>query len=331
MSKRTRSDKDDNKEDKKRYKIDVSSLTELTNAFSGLNINDEGKNDAGIEQITRGMSDLNLGPIKVVIMPFAHGGVSEATPEEKPMVEGMDVKLITSTSGTCTLMRPDSYLKLLSTIAARVKFRDHTENPEFDKQLLEYFNNFQNYTVSELGFGTPIYLPEINKYWHRIPSEQTPEGYVNVVSDTYDMNVFNDATTSTKNYGPIPNTDPLWSVIQPIAKIMNVDANDYSEMPLVIYMYIDQNGKFRGGITPNTYTGITLHKILHNTNESIKKELGGRNVHYVFADPNCAYGDPNLKFGGKRKYKKHTKRKKNNYKKKSRKVRAKKSRKSVIK
>jgi hypothetical protein len=94
-------------------------------------------------------------------------------------------------------------------------------------------------------------------------------------------------------------------------------------------MYIDHNGNFRGGITPKTYTNITLHEILHNTHESIKSELG-RDVHYVFADPNCAYGDPTLKFGGKRKYKKHTKRNKKN-KKKSRKVRAKKSRKSVRK
>ena len=76
-------------------------------------------------------------------------------------------------------------------------------------------------------------------------------------------------------------------------------------------MYIDPKGIFKVGITPNTYEDITLHKILDSTNKSIKTELGelGRKVHYVFADPNCAYGDVNQKFGGKRKYKKHTKRK----------------------
>ena len=309
MSKRLRSQNDENDEnEKKRKKLDKNLLDELTIAFSGLNINDTEKVDDSLEEITKGMGDLHIGPIKVVIMPFAHGGIIPSTKDEQKKIEGMDIKLITSTPGTCTLMKQDSYIKLLSTIAARVKFRDHTQNPNFDNQLLEYFNNFQNYTVSDTVFETSIYIPEINKYWHRLPSKQTQEGYIDILSDTYRMYNYNDKTPSTKIYGPIPESDPLWDVIQPIARLMGVNAGDYRESPFVIYMYIDQNGVFRGGITPNTYRGITLNQILYNTNESIKNELG-KKVHYVFADPNCTYGDANLKFGGRlsKKHAKHSK------------------------
>jgi len=333
MSKRNRDvNKDvvgDEIRDIKRQKTNKSLLDELTNAFADLNLDSTEENDGGIDEITKGVRDLNMGPIKVVVMPFAHGGVRPATNIDTQLVEGMDVKLITSTSGTCTLVRSDSYIKLLSTIATRVKFRKHTTDPNFDKQLLEYFNNFQNYTVNIGGFGTPTWLPEIGKYWHRISSTQTPEGYFDLVSDTYEMTDFNDKSTSTKIYGPIPETDVLWGAIQPIANLMKVKASDYRDKPFVIYMYIDPKGIFKVGITPKTYYGITLHQILYNTNESIKTELGesGRNVHYVFADPNCAYGDVNQKFGGKRKYKKHTKRKTKKRKTKKRKTKKRKTKK----
>ena len=332
MSKRNRDvNKDvvgDEIRDIKRQKTNKSLLDELTNAFADLNLDSTEKNDGGIDEITKGVRDLNMGPIKVVVMPFAHGGVRPATNIDTQLVEGMDVKLITSTSGTCTLVRPDSYIKLLSTIATRVKFRKHTTDPNFDKQLLEYFNNFQNYTVNIGGFGTPTWLPEIGKYWHRIPSTQTTEGYFELVSDTYEMTDFNDKSTSTKIYGPIPQTDVLWGAIQPIANLMKVKASDYMDKPFVIYMYINQKGIFKVGITPNTYKGITLHEILESTNESIKKELTNesikkestRKVHYVFADPNCSYGDNMCTFGEKSKNKRHTKDNK-----KSRKVRPTKS------
>jgi len=323
--------------DNKRSKLDENLLDELIYALSDLKLDSTKGNDDGITEITRGMSDLNMGPIKVVVMPFAHGGVQPATSADARLIDGMDVKLITSTSGTCTLMRPDSYIKLLSTIATRVKFRKHTTDPNFDNQLLDYFNNFQNYTVNAEDLGTPTYLPEMNKYWHRLPSKQTHEGYVDVVSDTYEMTNFNNKDICTKVYGPIPKTDVLWSAIQPIANLMKINAIDYSNKPFVIYMYINQKGIFKVGITPNTYNGITLHEILESTNESIKKELTNesikkeltnesikkestRKVHYVFADPNCSYGDSGCTFGEKSKNKRHTKDNK-----KSRKVRPTKS------
>ena len=288
-----------------------------------------------------------------MIIPFAHGGIRNASDEDKQLVEGMDVKLITSTSGTCTLIYPDSYLKLLSPIATRVKFKEHTRNPNFDNQILEYFNNYQDYTVHKavnyyntvkyLGLK-PTYIPEIKRWWYKIPNthrldpktltdlsishdDLLKQGYkfneetkyyekmnpVDVVSNTYEMKCFNGQTTCTKVYGSIPETDPLWNAIQPIARLMGVNAGDYRESPFVIYMYIDQNGVFRGGITPNTYRGITLHEILHNTNENIKHELGkdfrGK-IHYVFADPNCSVivgaGSDEQRGKGKRKsIKKH--------------------------
>ena len=341
MSKRNRDvNKDvvgDEIRDIKRQKTNKSLLDELTNAFADLNLDSTEENDGGIDEITKGVRDLNMGPIKVVVMPFAHGGVRPATNIDTQLVEGMDVKLITSTSGTCTLVRSDSYIKLLSTIATRVKFRKHTTDPNFDNQLLDYFNNFQNYTVNAEDLGTPTYLPEMNKYWHRLPSKQTHEGYVDVVSDTYEMTNFNNKDICTKVYGPIPKTDVLWSAIQPIANLMKINAIDYSNKPFVIYMYRNQKGIFKVGITPNTYNGITLHEILESTNESIKKELTNesikkeltnesikkestRKVHYVFADPNCSYGDSGCTFGEKSKNKRHTKDNK-----KSRKVRPTKS------
>ena len=241
-----------------------------------------------------------------MIIPFAHSGVRNASDEEKQLVEGMDVKLITSTSGTCTLISPDSYLKLLSPIATRVHYNEHTNNPNFNNQILEYFNNYQHYTVNNtvnyyntvnnLGLK-PTYIPEIKRWWYKIPSKQTLDGHMNIVSNTYEMKCFNEQTTCTKVYDSIPETDPLWSAIQPIAGIMHVEASEYREKPFIIYMYIDQNGKFMSGITPDTRIGITLHEILHNTNETIKSKLEKDvPVHYVFADPNCSYGDPNCSF-----------------------------------
>ena len=340
MKRSRQSNKDDGNEQKKQ-KIDNDLLNELNDALSEVNINDVEKNDEGIEEITKGIGNLNIGPIKVVIIPFAHGGVRDASDNEIQLVKGMDVKLITSTSGTCTIIYPDSYLKLLSPIATRVKFKEHTNNPNFDNQILEYFNNYQHYTVNKavdhyneveyLGLK-PTYIPEIKRWHYKIPNthrldpktlmnrnidtdDLLKQGYkfneekkyyekmrepVDVVSNTYEMKCFNDQTTCTKVYGSIPETDPLWGAIQPIARIMNVKASDYSEKPFVIYMYIDQNGNFRKGITLNTYIGITLHEILHNTNETIKHELRKDvPMHYVFADPNCSSwfsGDPNCSF-----------------------------------
>jgi hypothetical protein len=286
--------------------------------------NDSLKDD--MDELITGMGKLNTGPIKVMIIPFAHGGVRQATDAAKRLVKGMDVKLITSTSGTCTLMKPNSYFELFSAIAIRVRSGDYIKNPIFDKQLLDYFNNFQNHTVATAGLGTPTYLEDINEQWFRVVSKQTPEGYFDVVSNTYKLFDFDDKNTSTKIYEPIPKDNPLWDVIEPIKRIVfhlfgiDFKPSDYNDKPFVIYMYIDHNGKFRAGITPDTYTGITLHEILHNTDQSIKGELEGRPVRYVVADPNCAYGDATLKFGGKRKYKKHTKRKTKKRKTKKRKT-----------
>ena len=330
MSKRLRDYYD--RDNIKRYKISDSALAELTAAFSQTNIKDDA-DDAGVEEITRGVSDFNLGPINldpitVVIIPFAHGGVRQSALNEQKLIEGMNVKLITSTPGTCTLIKPNSYVHLLSTTANIVKSKNSTTNVDYDNQLLENFNTFQNYVVDETISSTPTrYIPKLGKNWHSIPSKQVPEGYIYVVSNTYAMTDFNDINTNTKNYSSIPQTDPLWTAFLTVAKLLKIDPTNYSEKVFVIYMYIDQNGYFKIGITPNTTANITLNQILYNTNESIKNKLGGRDAHYIFADPNCAYGDENIKFGGrsskktkKRNYKKTNKRN-YNYKKKSRKVR----------
>jgi hypothetical protein len=298
---------------------------ELQRLFSEMEIKDDDDDD-DIEELTKGIDNLNLGPIKVVIMPFAHGGVIPITPKikSKKWLEGLDVQLITSTSGTCTLMKNDSYLKLFATLVSRVKYSDHTKNTNFDRQLVDYFNNFQNQTVLDTIFYKKPYpqviRTELNEEKVRIESNQTKEGYIDIISNTYKMYNLTDVSTDTKIYGPIPENDPLWDFINPITNIMGVNAIDYSEKPLAIYMYVDNKGVFRRGIIPDTYSGITLHEILHITNEHIKSE-SKRKFHYVFADPNCSY-KPSLTAGGKvskQKYKKKSRKIKTNNIKKNRK------------
>ena len=268
-------------------------------------------------------SDLKIGQkIKVLIIPVAHGGVRDTLQDEKKLVQGMDVKLITSTPGTCTLMSPNSYTHLISSIAAIVKSNNHYQY-DFENQLLEFFNIYQNYTVDKSITKQPMYT-EQGKKWHRIQSNRVPEGYIDVVANTYTISDYNDNTTSTKMYYPIPKKDPLWYAFLAVTKVMNVDPLNYSEIPFVIYMYKDHNNVFHVKISPSTNTtkNISLNQILYNTNKTIKKELEGRDVCYIVADPNCSY---KIKSGGRsskkyKKNKKNTKRNKRNYKKKSRKV-----------
>jgi len=226
-----------------------------------------------------------------------------------------------------------SYLEILLRIMNSVKYENYVRDPDYDNRLIAFLNLYQNQIVNKYVSGKPIYIPELNKEWHRIPSTQTPEGYINLVSDTYSMSNFNDTTTSTKYYQPIPDGDQIRDAFLTVAQYMNIDANEYNTNPFIIYMYLDQYDNFRVGITPNTYKNITTNEILFNINRSITGEIDTKDIklQYIFADPNCAYGDEKLKFGGRssKKHKKFTKRNPNkhhtnNYKKKSRKYKNKK-------
>ena len=317
--------------DSKRPRIEL--ITALVEAFDELTLTDKTltDKDGSVDDLTDALGKLSLGPIKVIIVPFAHGGVRELTEVEKrdwieTDIKDKDVKLITSTSGTCTLIKPDSYITLLTKIASKVKFQYHdtgaSYGASFDSQLLDWFNHLQNDILLQSGLPPGVSV---------IPYKTSS---ISVVTDTYKMSTLNTGSNSTKIYQHIPQEDPLWDALQPVARIMGSSAKAYAAKPFVIYMYNDQNGNFRGGITPNTRTGITLHEILHIIHEKIKTDLPGKEMHYVVADPNCSAGEIGIRFAGGRsskKYKKNTKRNKKKSKKKSRKVRAKKGRKPVRK
>ncbi len=321
-------------------------IADLEKAFNELTLTDKTltDKDGSVDDLTDAFGKLNLGPIKVIIVPFAHGGVRELTKAERDDwietdIKDKDVKLITSTSGTCTLIKPDSYITLLTKIASKVKFQYHDSGTGygagFDSQLLDWFNHLQNDILLQSGIPQTYPLKQSSiddkKTGWELPYK---ESSIDVVTDTYSMSTLNKISNSTKIYEPIPKDDPLWPALQPVARIMGSSAEAYLEMPFVIYMYNDQNGNFRGGITPNTQNRITLHEILHIIHEKIKTDLPGKEMHYVVADPNCSAGDQGITFAGGRsskKYKKNTKRSKKKSKKKSRKVRAKKGRKSVRK
>ena len=280
-----------------------------------------------VRSLTKGFSDMSMGPIKVLIIPFAHGGVRPATPDEKELVKGMDIKLISSVPGTCTHQNPKAYIYLYTMIKTGVVFNKH-DLLNVDNNLLQYYNWLQNSLLET------IYSPDKfvetpgrpSQSWTTAPSSQVSEGYIHLLKNTYEMKDFNSTTPTTKIYDPIPPEDPLFPSFDALSRIIKVNPKMFAEKPFIIYMYVNKDGVFTEGITPDTYTGISLNQILYNTNRAIGIELGEEEmkkhgVHYVVADPNCSYGDPAHKFGGGSS-KIYTKRNK-----KSRKVRAKKSRK----
>ena len=297
---------------------------------------DESNDFDDMESLTKGFSDMSMGPIKVLIIPFAHGGVKTATPDEKELVKGMDIKLISSVPGTCTYQNPISYIQLYTNLKTRVVFKKHVKKLDFDNQLLEYYNWLQNSLLDTLiSPDTFVETPgRPLQSWKKVPYSGVSEGHIHVLKNTYEMKDFNSTTPTTKKYEPIPPGDPVFPSFEALARIIKVNPKMFAEKPFIIYMYVNKDGVFTEGITPDTYTGISLNEILYNTNEAIGKELGEEEmkkhgVHYVVADPNCSYGDPAHKFGGgsSKIYTKRNKKSRKVRAKKSRKVRAKKSRK----
>jgi len=270
------------------------------------NNNFKNNNDNTINELSDDFSKLNISPIKVIVIPFAHSGVMQSTLNNKQLIKKMDIKLITSTPGTCTFIYPTSYITLLNGIIAEIKLRSHITHFNFDNYLLNYFNNFQNKSIEPV-INSNTYVTERNTHVIRHPNTQVKEKYIDLLQNTYKMYDYTYKTPTTKYYTPIPKNDPLWNAFQPIAHIMNVNPLDYTNSPFVVYMFVDHNGIFKAGIAPNTHSGITINKILYNINEIVTNELPSKQkVHYLVADPNCAYvkygisGDTmKLKFGGK--------------------------------
>ena len=309
----------------KQFKIDPALMEQLRTAFTEANVPKKDTTTDDVEEITRGMSNLTLlEPIKVVIIPFAHGGIKSSSKQNQELVHGMDVKLISATSGTCTMQSQQSYLEVLLRIVNSVKYENYIRDPNYENKLIEFLNFYQNQVVNSMVSTKPIYIPELRKDLHELPTTLASEGYVKVLSDTYSMTIFNDTVTSTKYYEPIPDGDPIRDSLETVAQFMNIDPNEYNTKPFIIYMYLDRYNNFNIGITQNTYKYITINEVLFNVNRSITCAMDTKNIklQYIFADPNCSYGDYTLKFGGKspkknRKFTKHNTNKKN--KKKSRK------------